>query len=516
MPSWGPVSRRDALKVLGSGAATVSSVETVRGLSGSTRDGPVRVTVGYSGPAGERAARNRAHEVVYKFSFDAITVIVDSQDIQTLRRLNTVRYVERDGLFVITSQTLPWGIDRVDAEVVHADSDKGDRADIAIIDTGIDSTHEDLAKNLGEGTAFMGGQRHNQWQDDNGHGTHCAGIAAAIDNSTGVVGVAPSATLHAVKVMTSPGAGLSSDVAKGIEWTADQGYDVGSLSLGGDHLNAVADACKYAAGKGVTLVAAAGNDGPCTDCVTYPAAYPEVIAVSATTEDDNFANSSSQGPEVELAAPGDNIYSTYLGGYATQSGTSMACPHVSGTAAQLAAKGHSNDEIRHRLKESAENIGLSANKSGAGLLDVAAALGGDTGEDRSESASTETPTPTPRETASPTPAATDSSSVTGGGASSGNVSGSSSSSATPTGAHAPKTNTQTATPTQTEMQRTTTTPTQSPTASPTQPPTATPSPMETTPADREVDNGISLWRQVSDIFKAVIDIVEDALTSVLP
>jgi subtilisin len=155
---------------------------------------------------------------------------------------------------------------------------------------------------------------------------------------------------------------------------ADQGYDVASMSLGGDSMDTVADACQYAANHGVTLVAAAGNDGSCTDCVMYPAAHPEVIAVSSITEDDELSDTSSQGPEIDLAAPGKHIYSTYLGGYATLSGTSMACPHVSGAAARLAATGHSRAEIRQTLENSAEDVGLSANEVGAGLLDVAAAV----------------------------------------------------------------------------------------------------------------------------------------------
>lgn len=373
----GPMSRRAVLKALAvptiaSWFGTTSAVSRVP-FSAASGSEPIRVTVGYSDASTGQAILDRAQEVIYKFGFDAVTVDIDRNGIEAIRALDDVRYVERDGIYVISSQTLPWGVDRVDADVAQANGHSGKGADIAIVDTGIDRGHPDLAANLGKGTAFQGGTQHNQWQDDNGHGTQCAGIAAAIDNDTGVVGVASNSTLHAVKVMSTPGAGLSSDVAKGIEWVANQGYDVCNLSIGGDHLEAVADACEYAATNGVTLVAAAGNNGPCRDCVEYPAAYPEVIAVSSTTRNDSLATSSSQGPEIELAAPGENIRSTYLGGYATRSGTSMACPHVAGAAAQLATSGGSNGGIRDTLKRSAEDIGLSSNESGAGLLDVAAA-----------------------------------------------------------------------------------------------------------------------------------------------
>ena len=142
-----------------------------------------------------------------------------------------------------------------------------------------------------------------EWDDDNDHGTRCAGIADAIDNTEGVVGVSTEATLHAVKVLDKSGSGSFSDVADGIRWTADQGYDVGSMSLGGSSSSTVKDACQYACDKGVLLVAAAGNDGPCSDCVSYPVAYQEVIAVSATSCDDSPAGFSSTGREVELAGP---------------------------------------------------------------------------------------------------------------------------------------------------------------------------------------------------------------------
>lgn len=371
------LTRRDALKVIGGTAGGFAAT----GIAVAD-EGSVRANVGYDSTAGRAAVVQVADEVIYEFAFDALTIKASEEAIDTLSAVPDIRYAERDSKLYTLEQTLPWGIDRVDAEVAHTNGDTGSGADIAIIDTGIDQFHEDLADNLGEGVAFLGGTQSNNWQDDNGHGTHCAGIADAIDNSIGVVGVSTDATLHAVKVMQAVGAGLTSDIAKGIEWTADQGYDVGSLSLGGGDSDTLREACQYADDNGVFLSAAAGNSGPCEDCVSYPAAYEECVAVSATAQDDSLAGFSSTGPEVELAAPGEAIFSTYVGNsYATLDGTSMACPHVSGAAGQLMANGDSNTEARNQLNPTAEDIGLSGNEQGNGLLDVAAALGYDSSDD---------------------------------------------------------------------------------------------------------------------------------------
>ena len=376
------VSRRDVLKASGSAFATVS----VGGVAGAKSDGTVEVNVGFSRKRGRRAAVTTASDVVREFAFDALTIRVSENAISGLRRRPDIRYVEQNGTMVALAQTLPYGIDRVDADVVHTNGETGAGADVAILDTGIDSNHPDLATNLGAGKSFVkcrGGPTtcSTSWDDDNDHGTHCAGIADAGDNTEGVVGVSTQATLHAVKVLDKRGSGSYSDIAAGIEYTADQGWDVASMSLGGGKTSVVEDAVEYAYGNGVLLVGAAGNSGPCSDCVGYPAAEPEVIAVSATDSNDDLANFSSAGPEVELAAPGVDVLSTVPGGnYDRFSGTSMACPHVSGAGGQLMANGYTNTEARDRLTNTAEDIGLSANKQGSGLLDVAAALGFDSSD----------------------------------------------------------------------------------------------------------------------------------------
>jgi len=375
--------------------AASASVATAAGsgLASADPGDKVEVNVGFASERGRRAALDRADETVREFnSIDVLTLRLPKKAATALEKNPNVRYVEENGTMEAIDQTLPWGVDRVDADLAHDAGETGGGADVAIIDTGIDDDHPDLSANLGKGKAFVecgsGGFTGNcsfygnsndcnePWSDDNDHGTHCAGIADGVDNAEGVVGVATEATLHAVKVLDCGGSGTFSDIAAGVEYVADQGWDVGSLSLGGSSSSsALKDAVEYATDQGVLLVAAAGNDGECTDCVGYPAAYEEVVAVSSTNQNDQLSSFSSQGPEVEIAAPGSEINSTVPGGYDTFSGTSMACPHVSGAAGQLMANGYTNAEARSQLTDTAENIGLDDNESGAGLLDTAAALG---------------------------------------------------------------------------------------------------------------------------------------------
>ncbi|WP_083898871.1 S8 family peptidase [Natronococcus jeotgali] len=375
-------SRRSILRATSGAVAGVGLAGVATADSGERRE----VNVGFENDRGRNAAAEAATDVRREFAFDAMTITVPERALNGLRRNPNVRYVERNGEMHAFEQTTPWGVDRVDAPVAHDAGEGGSGADVAIIDTGVDSTHEALQDVLGEGAAFTGcggfaclfggngNDCNRSWDDDNDHGTHCAGTAVAPDDGTGVVGVATRSTLHPVKVLDCLGSGTNSDIAAGIEHTAEQGWDVASLSLGGAQSDLVSDACAYAHDNGVLVVAAAGNDGECTDCVSYPAAEPNVIAVSATTESDEIAAFSSTGPEIDIAAPGEGIYSTVAGGYDTLSGTSMACPHVAGAAGQLMSNGYTNEEARARLQETAEDIGLEEAEQGHGLLDVAAAL----------------------------------------------------------------------------------------------------------------------------------------------
>ncbi len=383
------VSRRDMLAGIGGaglGAALLGT--TTAGASSG------RYIVGTSSSGATSFAQQQADAVSRVLNFGDIGQAVagrfSSQAIEALANNPNVRYIERDGMMYALDHTvdegdgdpneeqvLPWGVDRVDADVAHHAGETGAGGEIAIIDTGIDPDHETLNVVGGAAFATCSGGCAEDWDDDNGHGTHCAGSASALDNDIGVVGVSLDADLYAVKVLDGDGGGSFSDVAAGIEWTADQGIDVASLSLGGGDSDAVRDACEYAHAQGTLIVAAAGNEGSRGpwSTVNYPAAYDEVMAISATDEDDNIASFSSVGGEVELAAPGVDILSTLPGDdYGTASGTSMACPHVSGAGAHLMAGGYDNEAARAQLNDTAEDIGLDDNEQGNGLLDVAAAL----------------------------------------------------------------------------------------------------------------------------------------------
>jgi subtilisin family serine protease len=227
------------------------------------------------------------------------------------------------------AEVLPWGVDQVDAELVWPLGNTADPVKVGIIDTGISNKHPDLLANVKGGVNTITPRRN--WNDDNGHGSHVAGIVAAIDNEIGVIGVGPAIDLYAIKVLGASGSGYLSDVIEGIQWAIANKMQVINMSLGtSSDIQSFHDAVTAAKNAGVVVIAAAGNSGA---SVIFPAAYPEAIAVSATDQNNVIASWSSRGPEVDLAAPGVSIYSTYKGtGYATLSGTSMAAPHVTGSA----------------------------------------------------------------------------------------------------------------------------------------------------------------------------------------
>jgi subtilisin len=316
---------------------------------------------------------------------------------QSLLSRDDVAFVQRDrklthvstGSSSAAAGTLPWGIDRVDADVAHAQGATGDGVDVGVVDTGIAATHPDLQENLADpdddnshrAWADCSGDCPYPWSDDAGHGTHVAGTVAAGTGENGVVGVAPDATLHALKVCSGSGGCRTSAIAEAIRYAADQGWDVANLSLGSPQESpALQAAGGYALEAGLVPVAAAGNRGR-PDSVGYPAAYEEFIAVSATNIEDDIARFSSRGPEVDIAAPGADVCSAVPDGHSVLEGTSMASPHVAGAVAQVLADGYSPAEARQRLLDTAEDLGLPGTDQGAGLVDVAAALGYDSGDD---------------------------------------------------------------------------------------------------------------------------------------
>jgi len=279
-------------------------------------------------------------------------------------------------------QTLPWGVDRIDAELIWATT-SADLIKVGIIDTGIDIKHPDLKDNLKGGVNTI--RATSSYTDDNGHGTHVAGIVGALNNTIGVVGVGPQIDLYGVKVLDRRGSGYLSDVIEGLDWAVQNRMQVVNVSLGtSSDVQSFREAVQRVNSAGIVQVAAAGNSGA---AVIFPAAYPEVIAVSATDNTDTIASWSSRGLEVDLAAPGVNIYSTYKGSkYTTLSGTSMASPHVAGAAALVLSVPSKCDynfdsvcspaEVQQRLEATAEDIGVSGRDDlyGYGLVDAEKAV----------------------------------------------------------------------------------------------------------------------------------------------
>ncbi|SDX55112.1 thermitase Serine peptidase. MEROPS family S08A [Marininema mesophilum] len=244
-------------------------------------------------------------------------------------------------------------------KIIKADSawdvTKGAGARIAIVDTGVQANHPDLKGKVVNGHDFV--DNDSVSQDGNGHGTHCAGIAAATaNNNIGIAGVAPSAEIYAVRVLDNNGSGTLANVASGITSAADNNADVISLSLGAMFgATELKDAINYAWNKGSVVVAAAGNNS--LPLPSYPAYYSKAIAVAATDSSDKKASYSQWGTWVDIAAPGTDIYSTYKGStYKSLSGTSMATPHVAGVAGLLASQGKSNSEIRSAIEKNADKI----------------------------------------------------------------------------------------------------------------------------------------------------------------
>lgn len=252
---------------------------------------------------------------------------------------------------------------------------------VAVLDTGIDQSHEDLKAKIVANKNFTNSRT---VDDKYGHGTHVAGIIAAVtDNRTGVAGTAPAAALMNVKVLNDQGSGYYSWVASGIVWAADNGAKVINLSLGGSAPSDTLEAAvNYAWSKGAVVVAAAGNSG--TADPVYPAYYANCLAVAATDATDTKAAFSNYGSWVDLAAPGVEIFSTVpdhknrlgLLKYGSLSGTSMAAPFVSGTAALVWSTGYgeSNGSVRERLEATADAVAGTGEYWAHGRVNAARAV----------------------------------------------------------------------------------------------------------------------------------------------
>jgi subtilisin family serine protease len=268
------------------------------------------------------------------------------------------------------SRSKQWGLSRIHADTAWATT-KGAGVTIAVVDTGIDLNHPDLQSKIAGHYTCIGGSCTSGGNDDNGHGSHVAGIAAAATgNGVGIAGVAPSAKLMAVKVLKSDGSGKCSDIAVGIRFAADHGARVINLSLGPELglldlllgngcIDTLESAAAYAYNKGDVVVIAAGNDGLGS---LYSSSALEVVG--ATGPHDEVASYSNTGADVY--APGGDasgscsasscIYSTWINGYQVEQGTSMATPHVAGVAALLLSQGYSNTQAVKRINSTADSV----------------------------------------------------------------------------------------------------------------------------------------------------------------
>ncbi|WP_174612805.1 S8 family peptidase [Virgibacillus ihumii] len=251
---------------------------------------------------------------------------------------------------------------------------RGDSSqEIAVLDTGVDYTHEDLDNKTILGYDFV--QNDYRPMDQNGHGTHVAGIAAAeTNNSTGIAGMAPNTSILAVRVLDAQGSGSLADIADGIRYAANQNAEVINLSLGCNcDTQTLENAVNYAWNQGSVIIAAAGNDGVST--TFEPASYENVLAVGAVNSNNQIASFSNYGPWVDVMAPGVDIASTYPNNrYVYMSGTSMASPSVAGLAGLLAGQGRNNVEIRQAIENTAYSIGSAGYYYEDGMIDSYSAV----------------------------------------------------------------------------------------------------------------------------------------------
>lgn len=354
------------------------------------------------------------HILVKLKSGERLTVQVESESVldDALAAWSAnpeVEYAEVDTLFHAYAQEESWGFTEVNAgTAASTNSATGSGKIVAVIDTGVDYNHEDLDANNwvnsdetdgdnddddGNGYAddvygydFIGSlytavTPDSDPQDEHGHGTHVSGIIAAENNTTGVRGIAPSATIMPVKVLDAYGIGWDSTIADGIRYAADNGADIINLSLGSSFSShTLSDAIDYAQTNGVLVVAAAGNSGTFTGGA-YPAQYSNVVSVAASDEDGYKTYWSNWG-KVDVIAPGDLILSTYPGNkYVRLSGTSMASPHVAGVAALIAQDSSLTNNpraIRHILETTASDFGTQTGPdyvAGQGMVDALVATG---------------------------------------------------------------------------------------------------------------------------------------------
>ncbi|TWT02460.1 S8 family peptidase [Planomicrobium sp. CPCC 101079] len=305
-----------------------------------------------------------------------------------MNRIHLIPY--RIEEIITVAPQIPEGVRMIKAPEVWGKAEGGQGNVIAILDTGCQSNHPDLEDRIVAGRNFTPDYSNDEanFEDNNGHGTHVAGTAAASLRDGGVAGVAPEAQLLILKVLDAKGsgdyAGIIEAIHYAIDWTGPRGEKttVISMSLGGpDDVPELHEAIKRAVTAGIPVVCAAGNEGdssPDTDELGYPGAYREVIQVGAVDFNRKIASFSNTNDEIDLVAPGVNIHSTYLDGqYASLSGTSMATPHVSGALALIKniaekefARNLTEAELYAQLVRRTVPLGYPKTAEGNGLVEL--------------------------------------------------------------------------------------------------------------------------------------------------
>ncbi|MGM0876437.1 MAG: S8 family serine peptidase [Bacillota bacterium] len=311
-----------------------------------------------------------SERITYQFdSIPAYSALLTANEIEAIRSKPNIEMINIEKPVTITStQSKDWGHEAIGVPTMLNASLTGKNVKIAIIDTGIDGAHPDL--NVAGGKNFI--ENNSNYKDDNGHGTHVAGIIASLNNEFGTLGVAPNSSIYALKFLDSNGEGSTTDLANAIDWAIEHNIDILNMSFGFTGSDPIiSELLNKAYMNNMLIVGAAGNEG--LNSVAFPASNRNVIAVGAINKQKQLAAFSNTGPQLEVTAPGVGVISTYINNqYKYMDGTSMATPYVSGYLALLMEKypTKTNAEIRSLLTKNTLDLGVTGRdtKYGYGLI----------------------------------------------------------------------------------------------------------------------------------------------------
>ncbi|CAH1201555.1 hypothetical protein PAECIP111893_01653 [Paenibacillus plantiphilus] len=369
---WTVVASMLSLSIAAAGPASAIAKEPQKFVDEQLLKNPSeekRIIVQYKPEvAAERKASKKKYKNHKKFKhINAEAMTVTQKELEELIADKSILSIEEDGIIQADAQVADWGIGSIQANKSRANGVTGDNIKVAVFDTGI-ADHDDLniQGKINYTVSSTDGDLH-------GHGTHVAGIIAALDNTVGVVGAAPDVDLYSVKVLGDDGLGLYSFVIDGIDWAIDNDIDIINMSLSGTtDAPTLEEACDTAYENGILLFAAAGNNSTNSsgdDPTRYPGGYESVIAVANGNKSDERSTDSNKGSHLELTAPGTAVYSTAIGNsYTLKSGTSMASPYAAAIAALYMEQNpmYTNVQIRNKLIETAYDLGVPGRDSSYG------------------------------------------------------------------------------------------------------------------------------------------------------